>query len=261
MPVGPCSWTVNVVCGDDWDGFPLNVKTAAIDYATTVLWAATGRQFGVCDITVRPCGRYTPNCPSIWGFFWDVGSSTWMPYIDDFGVWRNCSCGADRCGCRPKCEVWLPGPVDSVTQVVQDGAVVPATAYRVDDGRWLVRTDGECWPDYANLDVDSGDGFFEVQYARGTPVPAALSAAAGTVAVEYARGCVGGPCRLPGRVQTLTRAGVTVDMVDVDTLLDRGLTGIIEVDQIITAFNPWAMKRRPRVWSNELTPPRVTTTP
>jgi len=156
--------------------------------------------------------------------------------------------------------VWLPGPVDSIIEVVQDGAVVPPASYRVDDGRWLVRVDGDCWPDYADLDVDSGDGFFEVTYLRGAPVPAALQVAAGTLAGEWAKGCSGGTCRLPSRVATIARAGVTVSMVDVDVLLERGLTGLTEVDQIITAFNPHGLKQRPRVWSNELRPPRITTT-
>lgn len=257
---GPCLWTIDTTCVADWDTYSVAVQNAATAYATTVLWAATGRQFGLCEISVRPCGRYAPNCPSLWGYWWDVGSSTWFPYIDDFGIWRNCSCGMDRCGCRPKCEVWLPGPVDSVLEVIQDGVVVPPASYRVDNGRWLVRTDGDCWPDYADLDVDSGTGFFEVTYLRGTPVPLALQVAAGTLAGEWAKGCSGGTCRLPSRVTTIARAGVTVSMVDVDSLLDRGLTGLTEVDQIITAYNPWGLKKRPRVWSNELTPPRITTT-
>jgi hypothetical protein len=36
-------------------------------------------------------------------------------------------------------------------------------------------------------------------------------------------------------------------MVDVDSLLERGLTGITEVDQIITANNPHGIKGRPRI--------------
>ena len=78
--VGPCSgWTIDTTCCDDWDTYSDAVKAAATEYATTVLWAATGRRFGLCTRVVRPCGRQCQqeNGNGIYGWYWSEG--TWLP--------------------------------------------------------------------------------------------------------------------------------------------------------------------------------------
>jgi hypothetical protein len=152
--------------------------------------------------------------------------------------------------------------VASIVEVIVDDVVIAPSAYRVDDNKWLVRTDGGCWPDRADLSVDSGPGFFQVSYVRGTPVPAALLGVGGTLACEFAKACVGdNACRLPVSVQSIARQGVTAVFTDYQSLLERGLTGIPEVDQVIVALNPFALKARLRVWSPEIRRPRMTTYP
>lgn len=262
---GPCAWDLSTVCCSTWDDYDPATQLAASEYASTVLWAATGRQFGLCEVTVRPCGRYTHGgVPSLFGFSYSVygpGGPGWYPYIGEDGLWRNCAC-AGTCGCRPDCEIYLPAPVASIVEVIVDDVVIPSTSYRVDDNKWLVRTDGGCWPDRADLNVDSGPGFFQVSYVRGTPVPAALLGAAGVLACEFAKACAGdNNCRLPVTVQSIARQGVTAIFTDYQALLDRGLTGLPEVDQVIVALNPFALKARLRVWSPEIRRPRMTTYP
>lgn len=261
-----CEWVINPVCCDTWDTFSEAVQAAATEYATAVLWAATGRQFGQCPVVVRPCGRYTHGgVPSLLGFTWSLygpGGPSWYPFIGDDGLWRNCACGQTNCSCRPNCEVYLPAPVSSVIEVIQDGLVVPSTSYRVDDAKWLVRTDGLCWPEHADMNVDSGVGFFQVTYVRGTPVPNAVLNAAGILACEYAKACTNaGGCRLPASVQSIARQGLNVQFLDFNMLVERGFTGITEVDSIIQAYNPYALKSRLRVWSPEIKIPRMTTNP
>lgn len=252
MVDSPCGWVIDTTCCEDWATFSPAVQADATAYATTVMWAVTGRQFGLCSKVVRPCGRYRQNTPSIVGFEWlgyGYGAGMLGPYIDSTGTWRNCVCPNACCSCNARCQVLLPGPVDSVTEVQVDGVVVLASAYRVDDRRLLVRTDGECWPDCNDYDVDAGTGFFQVTYSRGKPVPAPVAGAAGVLACEYAKACIGAPCRLPGRVSSITRQGVTINMVDTDTLIRRRLTGILEVDQVILSYNPNGLIRRPSIWS------------
>lgn len=262
---GPCTWEIDTGCCPDWATYSAAVQNAATNYATTVLWAATGRRFGLCPVVVRPCGRYTHGgTPSIWGYTFSLygpGGAAWYPYIGDDGAWRNCACPGTSCGCRPDCEVYLPAPVASVTEVVVDGVVVDPSAYRVDDNKWLVRTDGGCWPDRADLNVDSGTGLFQVSYVRGETVPAVLLSAAGILACEYAKACTGGSCRLPASVQSIARQGVNVQFLDFNMLVERGFTGITEVDSVIQALNPFALKARLRVWSPEIKVPRMTTFP
>lgn len=258
----PCNWNVDTSCCDTWDGYSTQLQTAAAEYGAMVLWAATGRRFGLCERTIRPCGMTSGN--NVIGYYWSDG--TWFPYIFN-GVWRNCSgCAGSSfgcCTCEPTCQVWLPAPVNSIpaTGVSVDGAIVNVDSWRVDNGMWLVRTDGECWPTCNDYDVDSGVGVFQVTYLQGLAVPSVLLRAAGEIACEYAKSCTGAACRLPQRVQSLTRQGVSISMVDVDDLLKAGFTGIQTVDQVIAAFNPYGLKSPPRVYSPDAPVTRMVTYP
>lgn len=261
----PCGWTIDTACCDNWDTLDPAVQQAATDYATTVLWAATGRQFGICPQVVRPCGRTCNQTNN--GYFWSDG--VYIPYILN-GVWRNCFCGCGTgpgcCTCEPRCQVYLPGPVVSVTGVVVDGLLIDPSAYRVDDAKWLVRTDGECWPLCQDYSVDAGlnvfnDNTMQVSYGKGIAVPAALQVAGGSLACEFAKACTGGPCRLPSRASTIARQGVQITFQNIDMLLENGMTGLPEVDQLIQAYNPYHLPRAMRVWSPDLPKQRIVTVP
>lgn len=262
-PVGPCDWDISTDCCPDWDDLDPDLRAQATAYGTLVLWAATGRQFGTCEVTVRPCGRTCSNCPQ--GYYWD-GEGTWVPYIFN-GQWRNCWCGADFgcCTCDPHCRVYLPGPVASIQSVRVGGEVLPASGggYFVLDQMWLIRVDTEeCWPLCADQNLAPGDtDAFEVTYTRGLEVPTTLQWAAGIIACEWVKACQGAECRLPGRISSLSRQGVNVSMVNVEELLRAGLTGIPEVDQVIRSYNPGGLQGRTRFYSPDLQIPRQVTWP
>jgi hypothetical protein len=254
----PCSFDVDVSCCTDWDTFNQELQTNAMEYGAYVMWAATGRQFGLCTRTVRPCGRFCGTNP-YGGYFWSEG--TWQPYIFG-GEWFNCACGNTGCGtCAPNCQVWLPGPVASVspTGVSLSDEIIPVDSWRVDNGQWLVRTDGECWPECQDFNVDSGDNTFFVTYQRGLPVPSVVARAAGELACEWAKSCMGQPCRLPQRVQSVTRQGVSISMVPIEDLLRFGLTGLETVDQVIRSINPSGLTSRMRMASPDLPVTRIVT--
>jgi hypothetical protein len=237
---GPCNWDVDVSCCADWATYNASVQNAAMEYGAYTMWAATGRRYGLCSTVARPCGR-TCGTNLYGGFYWSEGA--WLPY-NLGGQWYNTSCacnGIGSCGsCRPSCQVLLPGPVNAIspTGVSVDGAIVPVNAWRVDNGKWLVRTDGSCWPECQNYDVDSGVGTFFVTFSKGLPAPSVVLRAAGELACEWAKSCLGQACRLPQRVQSVARQGVSVSMIDPETLLKLGLTGVETVDQVIRSVNP-----------------------
>jgi len=263
--VAPCEWTLDTGCCPDWDTYEPAVQTSATAWATGILDALTGRRFGQCPITVRPCGR---RCQAWGGYMtYPVGSPSatgvwgaWMaPYVDGTGAWRNCGC-AGSCTCRASCEVPLPTPVAGVDEVMLDGVALDPSAYRIDNGRILVRIDGECWPECQDMDLaNDAVGAFAVTYQPGEELPAAGSLAAGRLACEFAKACVGaGDCQLPGQLQSLSRNGVQVEMVDPVSFLEEGLTGVADVDLWIRSVNPARLASRPRVYSPDIRQPRFT---
>ena len=261
VDTAPCSWDIDAsICCTDWDSYSAELQQQAIDYASLIMWAATARQYGLCDMVVRPCGP-TNDCDSS-GWYYDTGGATWVPYIWN-GTWRNCWCGSSWCSCDPTCQVYLPGPVNSITEVRVGGATISASGYFVLDNTWLIRVDtDECWPLCADQNLAPGDeDAFQVSYVRGKTPPTALLNAAGSIACEYAKACLGLPCRLPGRVASIARQGVSVNMVDVSELLTNGLTGIWEVDQVIRSINPKGLAGPTRFYSPDLQVPRQVTWP
>jgi hypothetical protein len=265
---GPCNWpdVGDQLCCEDWDSYSVALQTQAATYSKMILWAATGRQYGLCELTVRPCGRYCE------GWNWDGayydGYGSWVPYVWN-GEWRNCWCGSGGpggcCTCSPDCQVYLPGPVHSITSVRVGGESLNVTGggIFVLGQQWLIRVDTTaCWPQCADQNLAPGDvDAFEVTYLRGLEVPTALANAYATLACEYAKACLGLACRLPSRVSSISRQGVTISMVDIAELLRNGLTGLWEVDQVILALNPHGLKGRTRFYSPDLLEPRQVTWP
>lgn len=264
---GPCEWPVDTSCCPDWSTFSPLVQANAVAWATEILDALTARRFSRCAINYRPCG---PTCDTTFGYItWPVGSPTttgggfpWMiPYVDA-GVWRNCTCGG-ACSCRARCEVPFPeGGVAQVIEVTLDGMLLDPAAYRLDtyEGRpVLVRTDGECWPKCQDMNLDMDEvGAFVITYKPGETLPLAGRLAAGELACEFAKGCVGQECSLPQQLASLSRNGVEVQVVDPTALLDQGLTGLKNVDLWVRSVNPFRRAFGSRVLTRDL--PAVRTT-
>lgn len=264
MPPGPCDWPVDVTCCSGWADYSVEVRAAATGWAVQILDSLTGRRFSQCAVNYRPC---RPKCGMWSGYLtWPVNASSmsgsgvpWMiPYIDN-GIWRNCGC-TGGCSCRARCEVPFPGPVADVSEVMIDGLVLDPSAYRLDKYRGnpvLVRTDGECWPECQDMELGPEDvGAFTITYRPGELLPTAGAIAAGLLACEFAKACVGADCVLPQQLASLSRNGVEVTVVDPTTFLENGLTGIAQVDLWIRSVNPARRIRTSKVYSPDVPGPR-----
>lgn len=232
-----------------------------------VMWAATGRRYGLCTVTVQPrCDpgddrsyrTYPVSRSPFGGGSSGDGSALAYPVIED-GLWYNRGGG---CGSGCGCEVWLDGPTTKarITSVTVAGQVVSPAAYQVHDGHKLARIDGTCWP-ACNSATTQDPPAFTVTYTRGTPIPPAVQAAFEVLACEYATACAGGTCRLPQRLSRLSRQGVELEVEQVP-MLELGArlrTGIKEVDDVIAAVNPHGLTTRPVVMSPDLPPARMLT--
>lgn len=263
----------------DWSCYGTPEEIAALDpvvkhRAEALAWytlaSLTAWQIGVCPTTVRPCMARC-QAPGTWQVstvgaggsgssalpLYRLGSFT--PHIAASGMWVN-ACGCQNpvdCSCTALCEAILPGPVGNVLTVVLDGVELPPTAYRVDNGTALVRTDGGCWPDCQDFSQNDPDVGLWVTYYRGAGPDELTEYAAGVLAAEFYNACTSGKCRLPAGVTSVTRQGVSYQIVSGS--FPGGFTGIHEVDAVIRLYNPHGLTMPSRVISPDRRPPRQTT--
>lgn len=235
-----CSWSVDRSCLPVAENeLDIAKQTAAEEMAIQVLWSLSGRQFGVCPVIVRPCPQ--PGfCDARFPYPYD-SIAPFYPLWDGHS-WRNVSCG-----CSGYCDWNAPSvihlstttglPIQEVLEVKFGADVLDEDQY-VLEGELLYRTDGTAWPSQ-NLTLPLGsDGTWSITYTRGNPVPAGVGVLVGILAKEFLSACSGGKCRLPRRVRSITRQGVSMDMMDPTSIYAEGITGLPECDLWIKSVNP-----------------------
>lgn len=246
---GPCAdWPVRWIC--DVSTESPTMTGAAVTAATYVLWTLTGRQFGTCTATLRPCRRecYDETWWNSYGLPW---TTSW-DYAGSTYPWFVMGCGACRgtCSCSQVSEVILPSPVQSITTVKLDGVAAPTGSYRLDDNRLLVRTDGQQWPRCNNLNLnDDQPGTWSVTAVYGQPVPKMGELAMGELACQLIKAMNGEDCSLPPGVTNLTRQGVSIEVPDIGSIFHDGRTGLYLTDMFIISANPHKLASRSRVYS------------
>lgn len=146
-----------------------------------MLWSATHRRFGPCEITVEPCNDQRACCARCGGYL-----GHWTPH----------------CACYSRGEIILPGPINSVVQILIDGVVVDPETYVVKDYAWLVNLE-DIWP---TCPAD-----FVITYEIGLPPPPGAGHVAGELACELAKAfCNDDSCRLPRNITQAVRQGISV---------------------------------------------------
>lgn len=205
---------------------------AAYDAAWQLLWALSGRQFGVCTYTEG----YWPRCTCICCVPPDVGMAV---LINNRGTDGLC------------CALTLGHqPVRDITKVVIENCLVDPSLYFV-RGTQLIYRDG-CWPCGSLCDYPP----IVIEYRAGQDFPAGTAAAVGEVACEFLRAFNGEPCKLPSRATSITRQGVTITLADPGYFLTLGRIGLAIADAWLAMVNPKAIPEAPLVWSPDL--PRTT---
>ena len=272
-------------CGDLAISDPYVVQQA-LDDASFMLnaWTAFQYQGGQdgCEKTVRPVPSYGParSVPE-WtaragGYGWGMFPTNWgASYLGptsgmldtNFCCYGSTQPLARRGGCcNGPSQIDLGAyPVNSVTEIMLNGLVVPPDEYRIDDDRWLVRlpapgeTDRPHWPACQRVDLpDTEDLTFSVTFNYGGLVPEAGVRAAIALGCAIAAERCGGPCLLPVNTSSVAKQGVTVQLVrPTEDILDAMPAA---VRTFVNASNPNGIRRRPRVFSSDLPRQVVTTT-
>jgi hypothetical protein len=253
-PIDP--WPLYWTC--DVSSYSPELTGYAVTAATRILWALSGRRFGLTTVTLRPCAE---DCRTGGGFpyyeSWEWRTGYAMPPWD---FYRLPYCSGDcsgTCSCKHVSQVRLPSPVDSVTAVKVDGVTLGPSAYRLDNNRLLVRTDGTRWPRCNDLNLaDTEVGTWSVTAKYGEDVPDSGRLAMGELACEVAKAASGVDCRLPPAVTQIVRQGVTISVPDFGQYLLHGKTGLYLVDMFLASENPKALRQRARVYDVDHMMPR-----
>ena len=243
---------------DEAQGADNTALEAALQAATDVLYVLSGRQFpGLITEALHPCPDHTHSYatePSSWS----NGSVLGQPGSYASGVGARWATGcrhrqSQRCGCRRLHALSLGvAPLVAVGEVVIDGEVLDPAAYRIDNARELIRLDGQPWP--VCTDATDPDGF-RVEVTHGIEPPQAGVWAAAALACELAKSRdpdLQGECKLPKRVTSVTRQGLSMVVLDPMDFLDDGKVGVYECDLFLKAYNPAKLQRRAAVMSPDV---------
>ena len=94
-------------------------------------------------------------------------------------------------------------------------------------------------------------------YTYGAPPPDSVQFAIQVLANELSLLIEGSDqCRLPERVRSVSRQGIDLEIVSPEDFLDKGRTGITEVDAVLSEFNFSKARRPARVYNGVIQPPR-----
>lgn len=209
----------------------------AVDLASHIMWALSGRQYGLIEVVARPCSQYAQH----------FGYIETLRVLQDYDTWMDIGCGCvGSCTITGPRVVHLPGPVHSVSSVSVSGVVLASDDYTL-EGDALYRASGASWP-RQNLGAPlGGAGTWSVTYLQGVPAPRGVAALTGALARELIAVCTEDmECRLPRTVTGASRRGVSYDF-DPSSLLSAGKTGLPEVDMWLSSVNPNKLTAAPEV--------------
>lgn len=216
--------------------------------ASEVLYELSGQQWrgAGCTYSATLRGRPPEQGSGAWPYFrsWGMTASSqsywWMP-LGLVAWWPRFRATTPR-----PYAVKLPhDQVSSITNVSIGDTVVDPSVYRLAAGGWLERTDGHSWLHWRDELV--------VTYTYGSPPTEAGVQAAVTLANELGKAeCGDATCRLPKRVTSIARQGMTIAVIDSMDFFKIRKTGIADIDLWLTAVNPDGRKRRARVISPDI---------
>jgi len=227
---------------------------AALEYASFVMWALSGRMYGPVQTTTETYDTRSTLA---------AGSSIYPVFLNGnpYNISGCMDCPCALCGVFHRTR--LRGyPVQSISKVWVNGELLnPSTYVLLDYSVLGLTTISACnaW-------------CITVEYTFGSGVPPGGKNAVVKLASELLLSAAGAQCALPERVTSVTRQGLSFTLLDPQDFLEHGRTGIYEIDLLLKALNPAGALKRPRVFSPDIrraevkvsyaeAPPLLMTTP
>lgn len=245
-------WQADTGCDDSFATLDESLQKRALTLAWNTMSTLTAGRIAAGCVILRPC-LSDQACPSCYG-----APNLLQPTLLN-GEWYNLPpCRPPDCSCCDLCEIVFPGSIAAILEVNIDGYRHDPRLFRVDDGNRLVRQDGCCFPSCQDMGAPYGYyGTFGIRYVPGIRPRAAGLWAVGVLASEFAKACVGGKCRLPTAVTSISRQGINMEITQ--GMFQDG-TGIREVDAFIHSVNPGKRRVQAKVFSPDVPQHRITTT-
>ena len=230
----------------------------ALKAASYLLWVLSGRKYsGMCETTetyVNETGCCSsgqclfqtielPNsnlqsfCSKNYGYYGGYASGRGGYYVR----------GDDDCGSH-RALFLRNRPVRRVLSIKRDGEELNLALYDVYDRAFIAPAD----PDHCNDDFwDIHD--VEVTYLWGSYPPAIGKMAVLELADQFVKAVeCPSECKLPERITSVSRQGVSFQVFDPLDFLDNGRTGIYTVDMFLKTVNPNKAQKRARVFSPDM---------
>lgn len=216
--------------------------------ASHLLWAMSGRKFsGITTVTERYVSQFDPYLRTAGSNFryWPAlvnGSVENVPIGGSDRIYGNDFLGD---GSSSRSRVRLRGRKVVQIHTVRDmqGNIVDPSKYYLVDHSVLYGSPNANW-NPANI---------EVTYTYGTPPPSAGKSAARMFATELIKLYENDDtCALPQRVTSVSRQGVTYTILDNQSFIDEGKTGLYVVDLFLKSVNPDKAKARARVFTPDV---------
>jgi hypothetical protein len=132
-------------------------------------------------------------------------------------------------------------PAHSITEVEVDGETLDPSQYALWSNAVLGRVGETCWDFNRGVTVTYKYGINPPELGRIAAIRLANEIILSIVDLEN--------CSLPDRVTAVTRQGVSYTVLDPQTFLQDGRTGMYEIDLFIKTANPDNARKRPKIFS------------
>ena len=239
-----------------------------IDLATLILWAATGRRYGYCQRTVRPCWEgershgftTSTSWPAPASYFHTPVPTVLGGVVDVYPAWPRIT----ECSCRVP-ELVLPGPIGWVEEVMVDGVPLNLgnvrirtaghgarrTLLRVDEENWFCANDLARDPAVVPL-TDEPTPAWHVTYWQGREIATGGVEAVQMLAEQIGRQyCQDANCdqNMVAGLTRVSRRGVVKEFDPKSVTDDNGQirTGIDAADRWVDAVNPHGRHQSPKI--------------
>lgn len=155
--------------------------------------------------------------------------------------------GQQYCPCKPDLVYSTPHQVPEPFYPVTLPA--PTEKYCPCRDEYTTSRPEQVMPPIPLEDICSSCHVFEVTVTHGIPIPSILKRAARELACHLiAVSCLGTECKLPDRVTSISRRGVSMEVGSPLEYLEGGKTGIYAVDLAIMTLNPSKLQSPSFVW-------------